>query len=105
MSDNINEGEKKIMNNNPKVASVNMIHDIVGDGGDGLAFKVTVAVLTFLMTVIGIALIVNGRVVSGIIVLSIGAVLLFTTIGIKYKRKKYRVDEKIVKDIEPLFKD
>lgn len=105
MTNNINEGEKKVMNNNPKVASVNMIHDIVGDGGDGLAFKVTVAVLTFLMTVIGIALIANGRVVSGIIVLSIGAVLAFTTIGLKYKRKKYRVDEKIVKDIEPLFKD
>ena len=57
------------------------------------------------MTVIGVALIANGRVVSGIIVLFIGAVLAFTTIGLKYKRKKYRVDKKIVEDIEPLFKD
>ncbi|MGN1131977.1 MAG: hypothetical protein ACI4RL_03665 [Ruminococcus sp.] len=105
MTNNINKGEKKVMDNNPTVARVNMIHDIVGDGGNGLAFKVTVAVLTFLMLVIGIALIANGRVFTGIVIIAIGAILLFTTIGFKYKRKKYRVDKKIVEDIEPLFKD
>ncbi|MGN1126177.1 MAG: hypothetical protein ACI4RI_01925, partial [Ruminococcus sp.] len=79
MANNINEGEKKVMNNNPKVASVNMIHDIVGDGGDSLSFKITVIVLTLLMLVIGIVLIVNSRVFSGVVIIVIGGILLFTT--------------------------
>ena len=105
MTNNINEGEKKVMNNNPKVANVNMIHDIVGDGGDSLSFKITVVVLTLLMLVIGIILILNSRVFSGIVIIVIGGILLFTTVGLKFKRKKYKVDKKIVENIEPLFKD
>ncbi len=101
----VNKGEEKVMNNNPTVASVNMVHDIVGDSGNSLGFKVVVAVLTFLMLVIGTLLIINGRVLTGIIIIIIGGILLFTTIGFKYKRKKYRMDKKIVEEIEPIFKD
>ena len=105
MHNDVNKGEKKVMNNNPTVASVNLVHDIVGDSDKGLGFKVVVGVLTTLMVIIGIALIINDRILTGIIIVLIGLTLLFTSIGFKYKRKKYRVDEKIVEDIKPLFKD
>ena len=105
MHNDVNKGEKKVMNNNPTVASVNLVHDIVGDSDKGLGFKVVVGVLTTLMVIIGIALVINDRILTGIIIVLIGLTLLFTSIGFKYKRKKYRVDEKIVEDIKPLFKD
>ena len=105
MADNISEGEKKIMNNNPKVASVNMIHDIIGDGGNGLSFKITVIVLTIALVVFGAIMIAYGKIFAGIVLIAIGGILVFTTIGIKYKSKKYKVDKKIMDDIEPLFKD
>ncbi|MCH5202193.1 MAG: hypothetical protein J1F17_03200, partial [Oscillospiraceae bacterium] len=77
MHNDVNKGEKKVMNNNPTVASVNLVHDIVGDSDKGLGFKVVVGVLTTLMVIIGIALVINDRILTGIIIVLIGLTLLF----------------------------
>lgn len=97
--------EEKIMNNNPKVASVNLVNDIIGDSHKSLGFKVIVGVLTFCLAVIGIGIIILGYILTGVVLIFIGAVLVYTTMNVKFKRKKYQIDEKKVKDIEPLFKD
>lgn len=105
MNNNVNEGDKKIMNNNPTVKNVNMINDIIGDSGNTRSYKIIVIILTVLMSLIGILMLIGGRITAGIIFFVIAFILLFTTIGIKFKSKKYKVDNKIVEEIEPLFKD
>ncbi len=101
-----NDGvEEKIMNNNPKVASVNMVNDIIGDSNKGIGFKILVGVLTFCLVAVGVGFIILGRIFAGVVLVLIGAVLVITTMNIKLNRKKYRIDEKKIKEIEPLFKD
>ncbi|MBQ9673989.1 MAG: hypothetical protein IJV39_05120 [Ruminococcus sp.] len=104
---NVNKGEQKIMNNNPTVSGVNFVNDLIGgeEGSKSLGFKVMVAVLVTAMVVVGSVFLIYGKPVSGIIFIVIAAILFITTTGIKHKSKKYKIDKKIVDEIEPLFKD
>ncbi len=103
--DKNNGVEEKIMNNNPKVASVNMVNDIIGDSYKTVGFKVLVGVLSFCLIAISIAFFIFGKIFLGVVFLAIGVILIYTTSNHKFKRKKYQLDEKKMQDIKPLFKD
>ncbi len=103
----INKGEKKIMDNNPAVARVNLVNDLIGgeEGSKSLGYKVLVAVLVTLMLLIGVFMYVFGKFIAGSVFIVVAVILFFTTTGLKFKSKKYKVDKKIVDKVEPLFKD
>lgn len=103
----INNGEKKIMNNNPTVASVNFINDVIGgeEGSKSLGFKVMVWVVIVIMALLGGLMIISGKIIAGVILVVIDAILFITSLGLKFKSSKYKVNKEIVDNIEPLFKD
>jgi hypothetical protein len=101
----VNVGEKKIMDNNPTVAGVNLVNDLIGDDYKSRGYKVLIAIFAVILTACAVIFLAYGKIITGIIFLIISALLIATTVGFKVKRKKYQVDEKIINDVQPLFKD
>lgn len=105
VENNVNVGEKKIMDNNPTVARVNLVNDLIGDDYKSRGFKILVAVFAIILIGLAIVFLAYGKIIAGIIFLAIAAILVATSVGFKFKSKKYQVDKKIIDDVQPIFKD